>query len=132
MRVSIMLLIVLMVVLLPPVAHQQIAPAKASLVISGEIIDVGEPPKSDSFPFQLMKYRVRDVCQGEYDQKEIAIYHMVSTAGLADVKAGDEICVGALKSFKIEENTTEDSSEKPETQYLSVDVFIRRCRCSSR
>lgn len=77
MHISIMLLIVLMVVLLPPVAHQQIAPAKASLVISGEIVDVGEPPKSDSFPFQLLKYRVRDVCQGEYDQNEIAIYHMV-------------------------------------------------------
>lgn len=132
MRVSFMFMIVLMVAILPPVAHQQIAPAKASLVISGKILEVGKPPKSDSFPFQLIKYQVRDVCQGDYDQKEIAIYHMVSIAGMADVKAGDKVCVGVIKSFGMEEKTTENSAETPETAYLSVDIFIRRCQCSSR
>ena len=132
MRLKILLLILLLIAIWPPVARQQIAPAKASLIISGEVIAVGEAPKSDSFPFQLMKYRVRDVCQGEYDQKEIAIYHMVPSAGLSDVKAGDKVCVGATKTFGMDEKKADNSAKTPDMAYLSADIFIRRCQCSSR
>jgi hypothetical protein len=105
-------------------------PAKASLIISGEVLEVGDPPKSNDFPFQLIRYRVADVCEGVYDQGEILVYHMVSAKGMRDIKRGDKVCLGVIKSFGIESKKDGRPPEGLATAYLDTDIFIRRCQCS--
>lgn len=110
-------------------------------MISGEVLEIGPPPGvNDRFPFQLLKYRVLAVCEGNYEGKEVLVYHMVKPEGLEDLKVGDKVCLGIDKSLVMDdakawiEEEPKKGEEAPNelaTDYIALDIFIRRCQCSS-
>jgi len=106
-------------------------PAPPSLIISAEVVEVGDPPKSSEFPFQLVRYRVADVCEGSYDKHEILVYHLVKPEGLKDIKPGDHLCLGLIKALGLENEKEGKPPKGLVTAYVDRNIFIRRCQCSS-
>ena len=108
------------------------------LVIEGRIIAIGPSPGYGSggvLAYQLVKYHVNHICEGDYKGEEILVDHLLSAADdLKDLKVGDTVCIGVTKSKQMTslwiDGVLRHESDKAEAYYIALDVFIRNCRCS--
>lgn len=107
------------------------------LVFEGTVLEIGPSPGYSSGTvqaFQLIKYRINNVCEGNYEGKEIVVDNLLLDADeLKDLKVGEVNCVGVEKSKDIgsrwNDGVLRHESDKVDAYYVVLDVFIRNCRC---
>lgn len=109
------------------------------MIFSGEVIEIGPSPGFGSGgvrAYQLVKYRVLDVCEGSFQGKEIIADHLIlDPRELDNLKIGQRVCIGAKKAKKIapryDDEKIRKSTDHVEIFYIVHDIFIRHCQCSS-
>ena len=99
---------------------------QSELVLAAVVEKIGKDPGVSSgyyLIYQLAKYRVVEVCVGNYSQKEIVVDHLlVSGDELKTLRVGDKVYLTLQPSKTIEMRFNEegfrDSSQKVGTFYI--------------
>jgi hypothetical protein len=97
-----------------------------NLVIDGIVQKIGTAPgvgSGDLAIYQFAKYRVTSVCEGEYDQQEIIVDHIILEGNELDrFRPGDKVRLVIKKSNTIFTRNNEDgfrnASDKVEVFYI--------------
>lgn len=107
------------------------------LIFEGKVLAIGPSPGYGSGgvqAYQLVKYHINHLCEGDYDGAEIVVDHLLLDPDeLKDLKIGDVACVGVTKSKDINSRWNDGQlryeSDKVDAYYIALDTFIRNCRC---
>ena len=95
-----------------------------NLVIEGIVEKIGVAPGAGSgvyAVYQFARYKVTSVCEGEYDQKEIVIDHLILDGNELDgFRPGDKVRLVISKSNTIFTRNNEDGFRNAHDK---VDVF---------
>jgi hypothetical protein len=80
--------------------------------------------------YRLAKYRIETICQGDYDEKEIVVDHLILSGNeFADIKIGDRVCVTVQVADKVLARYNADGIRSPsdviKTFYVGVDGVTR-------
>ena len=79
--------------------------AAAKVALECTVLRVGPNPgwvSGDTAVFRLVKYRIRQICGGDYGDPEIVVDHLVLTGTELDgIKVGDKVCIVVRKSETI-------------------------------
>lgn len=105
------------------------------MIFSGEVIEIGPSPGFGSGgvrAYQLVKYRVLDVCEGSFKGQEIIADHLIlDPRELGNLKIGQRACVGVKKTKEIapryDDEKIRKSTDHVETFHIVHDIFIRNC-----
>ena len=108
------------------------------LIFEGKVLAIGPSPGYGSGgvqAYQLVKYHVNHVCEGNYAESEILVDHLLLDPNeLKDLKVGDNVCVGVTRAEEINSRWNDGAlrhvSDKVKMYYVALDVFIRNCRCA--
>lgn len=108
------------------------------IIFSGEVIEIGPSPGFGSGgvrAYQLVKYRVLDVCEGGFQGQEIIADHLIlDPRELDTLRIGQRVCVGVKTTREIapryDDEKIRKSTDHVETFYIVHDIFIRNCQCS--
>jgi hypothetical protein len=120
------------------IAQETIPQQERFLIFSGKVLEIGPSPGFGSggvTAYQMVKYKVLAVCKGTYHEKEIIADHILLQADdLSDLKVGDKVCVGVMKTKDIDmrwnDNNLRKESDVVDMYYIVHDTFIRKCQCS--
>jgi len=136
------LLFLFLVSVVPLLAIGSASPASlfesdGHMIFSGEVIEIGPSPGFGSGgvrAYQLVKYRVLDVCEGSFKGQEIIADHLIlDPRELDNLKIGQRACVGVKKTREIapryDDEKIRKSTDHVETFYIVHDIFIRNCQC---
>jgi hypothetical protein len=107
------------------------------IIFQGEVLEIGPSPGYGSGgvqAYQLVKYRVDNVCEGTYEAGEIIVDHLLLDPDeLKDLRVGDTVCVGVVKVKKISSRWNDGKlrkdTDKVNAYYVALDVLIRNCQC---
>ena len=107
------------------------------LVFEGRILAIGPSPGYGSGgvqAYQLVKYRINHLCEGDYNGAEIVVDHLLLSADkLKDLKVGEVVCIGVTKSKDMSSRWNDGklrhASDKVDTYYVELGTLIRNCRC---
>lgn len=108
------------------------------IVFQGRLIKVDRSLREKSgqnLVYRLAKYKVEQVCEGEYTDSEIVVDHMVLTGReLKGLKVGDRVCVTVEKKKNITVRFNAPGIREPSD---IVDMFYRAqnltrapCKCA--
>lgn len=107
------------------------------VIFHGKVLEIGPSPGYGSggvHAYQLVKYRVNNVCEGEYGHREIIVDHLLLDPDeLMGLKVGDKVCVGVTKvkemSSRWNDEQLRHNSDQVSHFYVAHDVLIRNCQC---
>lgn len=111
------------------VLSQNFIPTRDRIVISGEVLRIGEIPTDMSkWRFRLVQYRVLNICEGDYTEKEIIVSQFPEE--LKNAKVGMKVCSVVTKSEgpNINPDWSIDFSGK-DTHYTTDGLLINNCEC---
>jgi hypothetical protein len=102
---------------------------KPKLVFKGTVVQIGTYPgflTGSIVSYQLVKYKIIQVCSGNYSKSEIVVDHLIlSGKELTCLKVGDEVYV-EIKSNKVfrryNSNGIRNQSEKIDKFYVAGQV----------
>ena len=131
-NIKIFLTLLLVCFLFPSEVFSQDQNKKNTIVIIEGIVENIAPPMPLSgviASYRLVKYKVINVCRGEYNEKEIVIDHFVITGNeLENTKVGDKVYVPALVSEQIEVRYNpigiRHLNDKIDKFYIGYKVFL--------
>ena len=96
------------------------------LVLDGVVEKMGKSPGVAGglhAVYQLAKYRVETVCEGEYDQQEIVVDHLLLSGNEPDSsRPGDRVRLLIKKSNTIFTRYDEDGLRKPDDKVGVFDI----------
>jgi hypothetical protein len=110
----------------------------ARLIFEGKVLEIGPSPGYGSGgvqAYQLVKYRINDICEGTYEGEEIIVDHLLLDPDeLKDLRVGDRVCVGVTKvkktSSRRNDGKLRHDTDKVDAYYVALDIFIRNCQCT--
>ena len=95
-----------------------------NIIIEGIVEKIGDAPgvgSGDHAVYQFAKYRVTSVCEGEYNQKEIVIDHLIlEGTELERLHVGDGVRLTIKKSKTIFNRRNEDGFRNPDDK---IEIF---------
>src|ERR1044072_4997027 len=111
----------------------------SKLIIEATVEKIGKPPGGDSglmAVYQVAKYKVTSVCNGDYDKKEIMVDHLIRLANdLEGLRPGDRVRLVLEKSPKIfvrnNEEGFRDASENVSTFYIGEKPKVLSSNCAA-
>ena len=121
-----------------PASSARLFDSDNHMIFSGEVIEIGPSPGFGSGGirvYQLVKYRVLNVCEGSFQGQEIIADHLIlDPKELDNLRIGQKVCVGVKKTTEIAPRYDDDKIRKATDQvdwfYIVHDIFIRNCQCS--
>jgi hypothetical protein len=131
-------LVLLGIVLSPVMPLRPVSCKDPHMIFQGKVLEIGPSPGYGSGgvqAYQLVKYRVNNVCEGEYEHREIIVDHLLLDPDeLKGLKVGDKVCIGVTKIKEMSSRWNDDqlrhSSDQVSYFYVAHDVLIRNCQCS--
>lgn len=118
--------------------HQEVHAGDHRLILEATVVQIGSPPMRDAGDvdvYQLVKYKVRRLCKGEYGSKEIVVDHLLTRHDqLKDLKVGKQVCLSVLRSktigLRYNAEGIRSPSEVPEAFFIAQDLKLSgKCPC---
>ena len=99
-------------------------------IIAGEVLKVGAQPNEKSeWLHRLIKYRVLDVCEGNYDKQEIIVSNLPDPE-FDKLEVGTKVCFSVVKTVgpTVNEDWSVDVKGN-EDHYFNTSLFLENCEC---